>query len=72
MAKEDVNPHLDIERQEPCDRSSEESLCSRTEKKRTEEKNKRTVVKNAHATGLGAMGRNDQKSDTPNYNFNAY
>lgn len=72
MAKEDINPHLDIEREERCDHSSEESLASRAEKKRAEEKNKRTVVKNAHATGLGAIGRNDQKPDTQNLGFNAY
>lgn len=72
MAKEDVNPHLDIERQESCDHSLEENLSSRTEKKRAEKNDKRTVVKNAHATGLGAIGRNSPKPDTENCDFNAY
>ena len=71
MAKEDINPHLDIEREERCDDSSEKNLSSRTEKKRAEKK-ERTVVKNAHATGLGAIGRNDQKPDTKDLGFNAY
>ena len=71
MAKEDLSPHLDIEREERCDDSSEGNLSSRAEKKRAEKK-ERTVVKNAHATGLGAIGRNDQKSDTQNLGFNAY
>ena len=72
MAKEDVNPHLDIERQEACDHSLEENLSSRSEKQRAEKNEKRTVVKNAHATGLGAIGRNNPKPDTENCGFNAY
>ena len=71
MAKEDVTPRLDIERQEPCDHSSEENLSSRTERKRAEN-DRRTVVKNAHATGVGAIGRHDPKPDTQNCDFNAY
>ena len=72
MAKEDVTPNLDIERQEPCDHSSEENLSFRSENKRTERNDERTVVKNAHATGVGAIGRNEPKPDTENCDFNAY
>ena len=67
MAKKDVTTNLDIERQD------ERSDCSSTTQNtsaKTESKDK-TEVKNAHATGLGSIGRSDQKTEMPE-DFNSY
>jgi hypothetical protein len=68
MAKKDLTTNIEIKREDADQRAAAEANSS-SGMERGEEK---TVVKNAHATGLGAIGRNDQKiskekSDPDNY-----
>ncbi|MGZ3837906.1 MAG: hypothetical protein ACXVMS_06520 [Flavisolibacter sp.] len=61
MAKKDGDIKSDVERPGP-----EEDACSGQEPhglKETREVSK-TEVKNAHAVGMGAIGRHDEKTDT--------
>ena len=66
MAKKDENIRLDIERTEerPDNNSQERNV--------EQEKNEGTKVKNASASGLGSIGRNDQKTDKKDAGFNDY
>ena len=66
MAKKDVTTHLNIEHQGENPRGP-----VRERPAPGKERKERTEVKNAHATGLGAIGRNDQKLDKPE-DFNSY
>ncbi len=67
MAKKDVTTNLDTEREEKCEQPSSDNASAA----RSGKENQKTVVKNAHATGLGAIGRNDQRVDRKE-DFNAY
>jgi hypothetical protein len=67
MAKKDVTTNLDIERK---DENSDCSSSKQNTSLKTDLQDK-TEVKNAHATGLGSIGRSDQKTETPD-DFNTY
>lgn len=66
MAKKDVTTNLDTEREDAQDEvlSERDAAAAGQESK--------TVVKNAHATGLGSIGRNDQKLDKEKRDLTTY
>ena len=66
MAKKDENIRLNIER------TGERSENNSRDRNRDKEKNERTKVKNASASGLGSIGRNDQKTDKKDTGFSDY
>ena len=66
MAKKDENIRLEIER-------TEERPGNPNEKEnKKEERGEKTKVKNASASGLGSIGRNDQKIDKNDAGFSDY
>ncbi|HEU4632879.1 MAG TPA: hypothetical protein VFS22_02780 [Flavisolibacter sp.] len=67
MAKKDVTPNLDVERED----AQEDPLSEKGASDPLQDDSK-TVVKNAHATGLGSIGRNDQKTDKRERDFDTY
>lgn len=69
MAKKDIDAPLeDIERGK--DSQAEES--NRVEERESDQKVNKTEVKNAHASGLGSIGRNDHRLDDVKPNFDNY
>jgi hypothetical protein len=68
MAKKDENVHLDVERT----RGRSEDNCSQNERTEKKDQGQKTVVKNASASGLGTIGRNDQKIDKKESDFSDY
>ena len=69
MAKNEANTRLDNGRKEGDKRSPDNKVKTDAENER---KPARTKVKNAHATGLGAIGRNDQRLDKEETDFSNY
>ena len=67
MAKKDRDDRIDIERTENTNSSAPQNASCDEEKKED-----KTEVKNAHAVGVGAIGRHDQKLDEDNSGFNSY
>ena len=67
MAKKDRDDRIDIERTENTSSSASQNVSCNDEKKET-----KTEVKNAHAVGIGAIGRHDEKLDENNPGFNTY
>jgi len=69
MAKKDRDTRIDIERTEE---RSEDSLRVKNDACNDEKPNDKTEVKNAHAVGLGAIGRHDEKLDKDDTGFSSY
>lgn len=67
MAKKDRDGRVDIKRAESDDASAPQNASCNEEKK-----DGKTEVKNAHAVGIGAIGRHDEKLDEDNSGFNSY
>lgn len=69
MAKKDTDTRLDIERsgEQPCDGAEQQQTPAKEEQQLH-----KTEVKNAHAVGLGAIGRHDEDANADNSNNNAY
>jgi hypothetical protein len=61
MAKKDPDIKENTDRKRERDQASDQIILSEPEKDQTA--NAETDVKNAHASGLGSMGRNDEKDD---------
>lgn len=70
MAKKDTGPRLDEDRSEERGKDCAENRTDRSGKDKKQPA--RTEVKNAHATGLGAIGRNDQRIEKENSDFSNY
>jgi hypothetical protein len=70
MTKKEVSNHLDSERSE--DRSERNVNERKNSSAENERRNTKTEVKNAHATGLGAIGRNDQRVEKEDTDFSNY
>lgn len=69
MAKKDIDAPLeDIER----GKDSQAEECNKIEEKESDQKVNKTEVKNAHASGLGSIGRNDHRLDDVKPNFDNY
>ena len=69
MTKKELNTRLNTDRSEEREDRSENA---RNEPKENEREATRTEVKNAHATGLGAIGRNDQRVEKEDTDFSNY
>jgi hypothetical protein len=70
MTKKDVSTRLDTERSE--DSNEREVNEQKNTSAENERRNTKTEVKNAHATGLGAIGRNDQRIEKEDTDFSNY
>jgi hypothetical protein len=70
MTKKDVSTHLDTERSEERNERNENERENTSPE--NERRNTKTEVKNAHATGLGAIGRNDQRVEKEDTGFSNY
>ncbi|MGN6165074.1 MAG: hypothetical protein ACTHOF_11105 [Flavisolibacter sp.] len=67
MAKKDRDDRIDIKRTENAGPSASQNISCNDQKKEA-----KTEVKNAHAVGIGAIGRHDEKLDEDNPGFNSY